>query len=81
MEMPDFLSKLIVLGSDGASVMLWCNAGVFALLKEMQPAIIAVHCCAPCLEPAYKDTAKKYHQQKKLLPCLQDYIICIGTVH
>ena len=28
MEMPAFLSKLIALGSDGASAMLECNAGV-----------------------------------------------------
>ena len=52
MEMPDFLSKLIALGSDGASVMLGHNVGVFALLKEMQPAIIAVYCCGHCLEIA-----------------------------
>ena len=62
MEMPEFLSKLIALSSDGASIMIGCNAGVFALLKKMQPAIIAVYCCHHCLELAYKDTVKKYHQ-------------------
>ena len=66
MEMPDFLSKLIALGSVGASVMLGHNAGVFALLKVMQPAIICVHCCGHCLELVYKDTVKKYHHQKML---------------
>ena len=58
MEMPDFLSKLIALGSDGAYVMLGHNAGVFALLQEMQPVIIVVHCCGHHLELAYKDSQK-----------------------
>ena len=66
MEIPDFLSKLVALGSDGASVMLGHNAGVFALLKQKQPALIAVHCCGHHLEFAYKDTVKKCHQLKKL---------------
>ena len=65
MEMPDFLSKLNALDSDGASLMLGCNAGISAFLKEIQPAIIPVHCCGHCLELAYKDTVKQYHQQKK----------------
>ena len=58
-EMPDILSKLFALGSDGASVMLGCSAGVFTLLKEKQPAIIAVHYCSHHLELAHKDTVKK----------------------
>ena len=66
MEMPDFVSKVIALDSDDAFVMLGCNSGVFALLKEMQPAIIAVHYFVHRLELAYKDTVQTYHQQKKL---------------
>ena len=42
MKMPDILSRLIALGSDGACVILGHNAGVFTLLKEIQSAIIAV---------------------------------------
>ena len=70
MEMPDFLSKLTALGSDGAFVMLECNAGVFALLKEMQPAVIAVHCCGHHLELAYKDTVKKISSAEKVVTLL-----------
>ena len=39
--------------------MLGHNAGVFALLKQKQPLLIAVHCCGHHLELAYKDTVKK----------------------
>ena len=51
----DFKSKLVALGSDGASVMLGKNNGVIALLQTMQPSIIAVHCSGHRLELAYKD--------------------------
>ena len=59
MTMSDFIPKLVALGSDGASVMLGENASVFAILKERQPEMIAVHCCGHRLELAYKDAIKK----------------------
>ena len=64
MEMPDFLSKQVAVGSEGTSVMLGCNAGVFVLLKERKPAIIAVHFCGHHLELACKDTVKNTICQK-----------------
>ena len=62
-----WLSKLVAFGSDGASVMLGCNADVFALLKQKQPALIAVHCCGHCLELAYKYTVKKMPSAEKVV--------------
>ena len=70
MEITDFLSKLIAHGSDSAPVMLGHNAGVFALLKEMQLAIIVVHCCGYHLELAYKDTVKKIPSAQKVVTLL-----------
>ena len=49
MEFNTFLSKLVTMGSDGASVMLGKKSGVLALLKE-QPSLIGVHCSAHRLE-------------------------------
>ena len=39
LEVPNFVSKLMALGSDEASVMLGKNSGVFALLKKQQPSL------------------------------------------
>ena len=78
LEIPDILSKLAAVGSDGASVMFGCNAGVFGLLKEKQPGIIAFHCCGHRLELAYKDTVKNHHLPKQLSPCFEACTIC-GT--
>ena len=61
----DFKSKLVALGSDGASVMLGKNNGVIALLQTMQPSIIAVHCSGHRLELAYKDMIKKCLVQRR----------------
>ena len=46
MEFNTFLSKLVAMGSDGASVMLGKKSGVLALLKEQQPSLIGIHCSA-----------------------------------
>ena len=59
LEVPNFVSKLVALGSDGALVMLGKNSGVFALLKKQQPSLIAVHCSSHRLELCYKDAIKK----------------------
>ena len=50
MTCPDFVSKLVTLGSNGASVMLGQNAGVIAFLKEKQPNMIVVQCSGHRLE-------------------------------
>ena len=60
MEFNTFLSKLVTMGSDGASVMLGKKSGVLALLKEQQPSLIGIHCSAHRLELCYKDAIKKY---------------------
>ena len=39
-------SKLIMLTTDGAPVMLGCNSGVQVLLKEHAPQLIEYHCIA-----------------------------------
>ena len=44
MDYNTFLSKLIAMGSDGASVMLGKKSGVCTLLQEQQPSMISVHC-------------------------------------
>ena len=59
MTLSDFIPKLVALGSDGASVMLGKNAGVFSQLKERHPEMIAVHCCGHMLELACKGAMKK----------------------
>ena len=65
MEFNTFLSKLVTMGSDGASVMLGKKSGVLALLKEQQPSLIGIHCSAHRLELYYKDAIKKYLWLKK----------------
>ena len=54
-NLPDFVKKLVALGSDRAAVMLEKNVWVIALLKEKQPSVIAVHCTEHTLELSYKD--------------------------
>ena len=66
----DFKSKLVALGSDGASVMLGKNNGVIALLQTMQPSIIAVHCSGHRPELAYKDMIKKMPCAEKVMTML-----------
>ena len=68
LEVPNFVSKLVALGSDGASVMLGKNAGVFALLKK-QPSLIVVHCSAHRLDCATKMPSRKYLLLKRSSHC------------
>ena len=65
-----FTSKLVALGSDGASVMLGKNNGVIAMLKAEQPSMIAVHCSGHRLELAYKDTIRKVPLAEKVVTLL-----------
>ena len=70
MEYDTFLSKLVAMGSDGASVMLGKKSGVLVLLKEQQPSLIGVHCSAHRLELCYKDAIKKVPLAGKVLTLL-----------
>ena len=70
MEFNTFLSKLVTMGSDGASVMLGKKSEVLALLKEQQPSLIGVHCSAHRLELCYKDAMKKVPIAEKVLTLL-----------
>lgn len=66
----EFKSKMVALGSDGASVMLGKNNGVIALLQTIQPSMIAVHCSGHRLELAFKDTLKKVANADKVVTLL-----------
>ena len=70
MTLPQFLNKLVALGSDGASVMLGKNGGVIAILKEKQPSMIAVHCARHRLELTYKDAVKQIPLAEKVVTLL-----------
>ena len=70
MEFNTFLSKLVAMGSDGASVMLGKKSGVLALLKEQQPSLIGINCSAHRLELCYKDAMKKVPMAEKVLTLL-----------
>ncbi|XP_030829455.1 zinc finger protein 862-like [Strongylocentrotus purpuratus] len=50
--------KLVGFGSDGAAVMLGKRGGVVSHLRELSPALQAVHCTAHRLELAFKDAVK-----------------------
>ena len=65
-----FTTKLVVLGSDGAAVMLGKNRGVISLLQAHQPSMIAVHCSGHRLELAYKDGIKKIPLAEKVVTLL-----------
>ena len=69
MDYNTFLSKLVAMGSDGASVMCGKKSGVCALLQEQQPSMISIHCSAHQLELCYKD-AKKATLAEKVLTLL-----------
>jgi len=63
----DVLAKLVGYGSDGASVNTGQENGVIALLrKNIDPAIIIVHCMAHRLELAFKSAVKDFKQYDKL---------------
>ena len=44
LDWTDTASKMVAMGSDGASVMLRVKNGVAALLKEANPSVVPVHC-------------------------------------
>ena len=50
--------KLVGFGSDGAAVMLGRRGGVVTQLKELSPALQAIHCTAHRLELSFKDAVK-----------------------
>ena len=56
----EWKSKVVGLGSDGASVMLGKKGGVIAKMRTrlQKPRLVAVHCSAHRLELAYKDACK-----------------------
>lgn len=65
-----FLSKVVSLSCDGASVMVGCRNGVGALLKKIQPSIVVMHCMAHRLELSLKDAAKKHALYDKVVRVL-----------
>ena len=69
-DWPQFINKLVGLGSDGASVMLGKNNGVIALLQATQPTVVPVHCSGHKLELAYKDAIKNTVLAEKVITML-----------
>ena len=78
-DWPQFIHKLVGLGSDGASVMLGKNNGVIALLQAMQPCVVPVHCSGHKLELAYKDAIKNTALAEKVITMLIGlyYLYCV----
>ena len=70
-----FYSKVVGLGSDGASVMQGKRGGVIALLKEKQPAVVGVHCMAHRLELAFKTAVKSDKQVGKMEQLLMNLYV------
>ena len=58
--------RLVSMAADGAAVMMGCNKGVIAKLREQIPHIVSVHCMAHRLELGLKDAAAKALCHKKL---------------
>ncbi len=50
--------RLVGFGADGASVMMGSQNGVAALIKEIAPQVVELHCVAHRLELAILDAAK-----------------------
>ncbi len=63
-------SKLVGLGSDGASVMLGKNNGVASLLRKIQPALVSVHCMAHRTELSFRDATKNVGLYDKCITLL-----------
>ncbi|KAL3852786.1 hypothetical protein ACJMK2_016402 [Sinanodonta woodiana] len=57
--MPDYKSKLVGFGSDGAAVNTGINNGVIARFKETQKCLVGIHCHGHRLELAYKAALTK----------------------
>ena len=51
-------SKIVSVNFDGAAVMMGCNSGVSALMKEKNPRIVSIHCVAHKLELGELDAVR-----------------------
>lgn len=67
----DWKEKTLVLGADGASVMLRERNGVYGLLKQEISHIIKVHCIAHRLELSFADTLSEVRVLKDVKEMLQ----------
>ena len=63
-----FKSKMVGMGTDGASVMLGKKSGVVARIREIleRPFILGIHCSGHKVELAYKDAVKDQNLYKKV---------------
>ena len=61
---PDWKSKLVAIGTDGASVNTGKNTGVVKRLRDEVPHLVGVHCMAHRLELSLNDAAKTVPPQK-----------------
>ena len=61
---PDWKSKLVAIGTDGASVNTGKNTGVVKRLRDEVPHLVGVHCMAHRLELPLNDAAKTVPPQK-----------------
>ena len=66
-------SKVVGLGTDGASVNLGCHGGLGAILKKDIPHLIQIHCIAHKLELAVLDACKRVGYVEKF----QNTIKCV----
>ena len=80
MTCPDFMSKLVALGSDGASVMLRKNSGIIALLKENNLTWLLSTVLAIGWSCHTKLLSRKSLLHIKLVHYLVDCITCITTI-
>ena len=55
----ELLQKVVLLGSDGASVMTGVQKGIAALLKEWNTCIVSIHCFGHRLKLVYKESLRK----------------------
>ena len=68
----DFMNKIASLGTDGAAVMQGKRGGLVALMKELQPCLVGIHCMAHRLELAFKKTVKSFPVFAKIDQLLLD---------
>lgn len=64
------LSNCFGFGSDGASVMTGCGAGVATLLKQKNPYIVSLHCIAHKLALVASQAADSVDYLKKYSKCM-----------
>ena len=63
--MPNWKTKLVGLGTDGASVNIGTQGGLGAILKKDVPYLIQIHCIAHKLELAVLDACKQVQYVEK----------------